>query len=373
MVAIMSPLYYTAVENIIIITHEVYGQTYRFHEPVEARECPGFYLIPEFLQYAINQNGIVIKRTTMFYPTVTHHIEERYRPEYGYYSSVGMSRDNDGSWVDVSIHRLMMLVFSEYDFHPKTMQVNHKDGIKSNNRLSNLEWCTIAENIRHAVRTGLNKSPVLGMVPTTALNLTNGETKEFNSIIEASEYTNVPVLAVEGRVKHRRYKAFKDGWVFKKRDEEWGEIESHLSRSHNRSVDRYDIHTSETIRYPSLALAGDSIGKSGDYLQGHCTKRGITPIHGRFICRYSDDEFTLPTYTDKQKRWFLSGLQKYSKQAGCIIYNDDGSEKWFGSLNDAAKLFNTSTNSLYNRMRDETIKNVDYISPYPIEWLRRQK
>lgn len=50
----------------------------------------------------------------------------------------------------VSLHRLVAEAFIP---NPKNLpQVNHKDGDRQNNRASNLEWCTGAQNVRDAQR-----------------------------------------------------------------------------------------------------------------------------------------------------------------------------------------------------------------------------
>lgn len=55
-----------------------------------------------------------------------------------------------------SIHRL---VAEAYIPNPNCLPcVNHKDGNKLNNNVSNLEWCTYGENMEHASRTGLLKT-----------------------------------------------------------------------------------------------------------------------------------------------------------------------------------------------------------------------
>lgn len=51
------------------------------------------------------------------------------------------------------VHRLVMLAFKPIK---ESLQVNHIDGNKENNRIDNLEWVTAKENVKHAYRTGLN-------------------------------------------------------------------------------------------------------------------------------------------------------------------------------------------------------------------------
>lgn len=56
------------------------------------------------------------------------------------------------------VHRLVATTFLEPADRPDRKYVNHKDGNKQNNTISNLEWVTSAENAQHAIRLGLRKT-----------------------------------------------------------------------------------------------------------------------------------------------------------------------------------------------------------------------
>jgi hypothetical protein len=61
----------------------------------------------------------------------------------------------NGSVSEVNVHRLVALHFIHNPDNKPT--VNHKDGIKTNNMICNLEWATMSEQMLHSSRILKNK------------------------------------------------------------------------------------------------------------------------------------------------------------------------------------------------------------------------
>lgn len=97
------------------------------------------------------------------------------------YTSISLSYN--GKSKTYKVHRLVALAFIH---NPENKpEVNHKDGNKSNNLASNLEWVTVSENTQHAYDNGLAKGR-------------NGET-HHNSILKEEDVLEIIGLWESGK------------------------------------------------------------------------------------------------------------------------------------------------------------------------------
>lgn len=80
------------------------------------------------------------------------------------------------------------------------LTVNHIDGNRLNNKLENLEWCSIAENIRKGFEDGLYTN----QKKTILINKETKVIKEFRSMSLASKEMNKNVGYISGKLKRGR-------------------------------------------------------------------------------------------------------------------------------------------------------------------------
>lgn len=125
----------------------------------------------------------------------------------------------NGKQKTITVHRLVALTFIE---NPLNLpQVNHKDGIKTNNHVGNLEWCTNSYNQQHAYDIGLQPSyeesngrgrPAR---PVAMLDLdTRCILRTFNTLANAGRETGINQYNIRSVCMGLRNHAGGYGWKF---------------------------------------------------------------------------------------------------------------------------------------------------------------
>lgn len=127
--------------------------------------------------------------------------------EDGYFS-VGLS-DKLGQSRQFRVNRLVAMAFLP---NPNNLSVvNHKDGNKQNNRVENLEWCTVKHNTFEAYRMGLNNTTL--PIPVICLN----NNIRFESIQAAADWAGCDHENVTQSIKIKS--CCKGGYCFVKEAE----------------------------------------------------------------------------------------------------------------------------------------------------------
>jgi hypothetical protein len=149
-----------------------------------------YMLITEYENYAISNKGNVKN-------VISGKVLKPIKNSNGYFQ-VQLSKNNKKR--TVRIHRLVAMMFIP---NPETKPyVNHKNGIKTDNSVGNLEWSTHSENIRHAFKNKLIRTEK----PVIITNTETGEHLVFSSTSECSRFLNSNNGSVNRVLKGKRNK-----------------------------------------------------------------------------------------------------------------------------------------------------------------------
>ena len=135
----------------------------------------------------------------------------------GYYF-VNLSKN--GKVKTAKVHRLIAETFLKNDVNYNI--INHKDGNKINNNVTNLEWCTCSHNTKEAYRLGLRKPNILKEAlngrskPVLQYDTSKNFIKKWSCIKEASKKLKIKDSNISLVCKGKRKTAGGHIWKYER-------------------------------------------------------------------------------------------------------------------------------------------------------------
>lgn len=172
-----------------------YKLDYDVNDGIEIKPAKGFKKL-----FWITKDGNVISRRTKKELV-------KVKNKKGYLTIPSRIGGKDGKDICPRVHRLVAKTFIINPLNKP--EVNHKNGIKEDNAVENLEWVTPRENMLHAINTRL-------IIPRCGCNASGSKfTKEQIKSIRVNNSMSMRDIAKEYNVSHSTISDIRNGKTYK--------------------------------------------------------------------------------------------------------------------------------------------------------------
>lgn len=267
--------------------------------------------IPGFPDLTIDREGVVINHRSN--RVIKHHI-----PKGNYNYPMVSLRIHKYKSVSRGVHRILMEVFYPLDNY-EGMVVNHKNGIKTDFRFSNLEWVTFKENAEHAGELGLTSK----CVPMSIKYFETDEVVHYPSAIECSRALGISRDSVLWRMRTEGKKLFPGKIQFRtqslNKDRDWPDVSPHISIGNRRRIELYNMVDKHHLVLKTSLAAAKLLKVSPAALSIWARDPDQPVMPGFWIAKYEDDDVPWRDTGDP----YLE-LSKTTGHKPVLVLNKDG-------------------------------------------------
>lgn len=252
------------------------------YKPVESVDISGFFEIPNFPRYLISPFGEIYDKEKKEY------IQARTFGEGYYYFQL---RDLNNHLRLRSRHRILAIVFKHPGRSLRGLVVNHINGIKGSDDLSNLEWLTILENQEHAGWLGISTKSV----PVQVRDVKTGTVRTFASAKKCAKALKVTKDFVLYRINNFPERVFVDLKQYRRfaGEKPWYQPTEHelenILEGMKRAVLVRDVLLGEIKRFESLTDFAEYIGLSMAGASKWLSKEGQPVLPGFIQVKWAYD------------------------------------------------------------------------------------
>lgn len=186
----------------------------------------------------------------------------------------------DGSKKRCYAHRLVAIAYlPNNDINKK--QINHIDGDKLNNDVTNLEWVTQEENQQHAINKELRQFNHI-----FCFNKEKELVAEYLNIMDAAKAIGVSPSNIQMEA-NKPIKTLTCGFYWSK-EKELGQTKNYENKGKAKQVYQYDLNGKFINKFNSTGEAARTLGLSTSSHIGECCRGKIKTYKG-FIWKYAED------------------------------------------------------------------------------------